>query len=98
MPLQIFTGFFVWDAWQWMRVFTFSAFVFICATCYVVMKRGYCTLPSSLKEIDRKTGYIAYICSVLSDSCVRPWACRPYISLLGIAALVILFAAALFTR
>ena len=98
MP-RISTGFFTWDVYKWLLVFLVAAAAGAAVVCLCARFAGSRTEPA------REGGEAAFpmfpserFIAAFAAVCFRPWRSTAAGGLCGIAALVLLFAAALFVR
>ena len=98
MP-RISTGFFTWDVYKWLLVFLVAAAAGAAVVCLCARFAGSRTEPA------REGGEVAFpmfpserFIAAFAAVCFRPWRSTAAGGLCGIAALVLLFAAALFVR
>lgn len=96
---RISTGFFTWDVYKWLLVFLLAAAAGVAVVCFCSHRAGSGTAPSRGNE---ETIFPMFpserFIAAFAAACFRPWRSMAAGGLCGIAALVLLFAAALFSR
>lgn len=99
MMLRISTGFFTWDVYKWLLVFLMAAACGAAAVSLCVRRSGGVVSPA---RSERAVAFPMFpserFIAEVAASCFRPWRRAAASGLCGIAALVLLFAAAVFVR
>lgn len=96
------TGYFIWNFSAWIRIFLLSAGIFSVLT-YLIWRRSggslvrSMPLPSRGRQDGKKISFEERVAG-LRSAMLGPWFELPYLHLLSLTILFLLFAAALFTK
>lgn len=98
---RIATGFFTWDVYKWLLAFFIAAAAAAALVSFCAHRAGGKIMP--LRDDDGEEVALPFfpsegLIAALADSSFRPWRDNAAGGLWGIAALLLLFAAALFAR